>query len=272
MIYVLQNKHSNYMKKVILALMLLVSYTAEAQQKIGLIYDENVQKRKVTPFIAIKVSNAIDLYITQSNSNEVAVSANSVDIRNQIITEVVGGTLIIRMGENDSWYNWKKWRDYKAKAYVSVKELNALTASGACNIKLVDKVETPKLKIKLSGATDFKGDLEVGYLSMSLSGASDCKADVKATTMALDISGASSVELKGSSDDLSVEVSGASDANLFNLNVKGAIVEASGASSAKLTVSQLLKVQASGASNVEYKGEASLKESSSGASSVKRRN
>ena len=259
------------MKKILLALILLTGFIAQAQNKSSLIYDENAQKRNVPSFTAIKVSHAIDLYITQSDKTELAVSASSDELIKQIVTEVVGGTLIIRMSEDQSWWNWKKWGNTKAKAYVSVKELNAITASGACNIRIIDKLESPKLKIKLSGATDLKGNLEVGSWSMTISGASDCKADVKATTLALDISGASSVELKGNSDDLSLEVSGASDAKLFNLNVKGAIVEVSGASSAKVTVSQLLKAQASGASSVEYKGEASVKETSSGASSVKHR-
>ncbi len=259
------------MKKILLALILLTGFIAQAQNKSSLIYDENAQKRNVPSFTAIKVSHAIDLYITQSDKTELAVSASNDELIKQIVTEVVGGTLIIRMSEDQSWWNWKKWGNTKAKAYVSVKELNAITASGACNIRIIDKLESPKLKIKLSGATDLKGNLEVGSLSMTISGASDCKADVKATTLALDISGASSVELKGNSDDLSLEVSGASDAKLFNLNVKGAIVEVSGASSAKVTVSQLLKAQASGASSVEYKGEASVKETSSGASSVKHR-
>ena len=259
------------MKKILLAMILLTGFVAQAQNKSSIIYDEHAQKRNVPSFSAIKVSNAIDLYITQSDKTDVAVSASNDEVLNHMITEVVGGTLIIRMADDQSWWNWKKWGNTKAKAYVSVKELNAITASGACNIRVIEKLESPKLKIKLSGATDLKGNLEVGTLSMTISGASDCKADVKATTVALDVSGASSVELKGSSDDLSVEASGASDANLFNLNVKGAIVEVSGASSAKVNVSQLLKAQASGASSVEYKGEASVKETSSGASSVKHR-
>ena len=260
------------MKKLILALMLFAGYTSEAQQKVGVIYDENVQKRNVAAFTAIKVSNAIDLYITQSGNNEVAVSANSAEIRNQIITEVVGGTLIIRMGENDSWYNWKKWRDYKAKAYVSVKELNALTASGACNIRLVDKVETPKMKIKLSGASDFKGDFEVGILSLTISGASEYKGNLKASNLIMDISGASDVELNGTTDDLVLEASGASEAKLYNLVTKGAKADVSGASSANINVTQLLKAQASGASSINYKGTAKAKEiSSTGASSVKYR-
>ena len=261
------------MKKILMVLMLGLGFIANAQQKTGLIYDDNVQKRNVPSFNAIKVSNAIDLYLSQSNLNEVAVSASSVEVRNHIITEVEGGTLIIRMENNDSWWDWKKWGDTKMKAYVSVKELNALTGSGATTIHIIGGLESDKLKIKMSGASDLKGELNVGNLSITVSGASNIKSQVKALMIGIDGSGASDVELTGTVDDLSVEISGASEAKLYNLNAKGALVRASGASSAHVNVSTIIKAHASGASNINYRGSAELRESSnSGASDIRHRN
>ena len=260
------------MKKVFFALLVLLSMQVKAQ-KSSVIHDNFAQVRKVSGFTAVKVSSAIDLYLTQSSSNQVAVSANNDENRDRIVTEVVGGTLIIKMSENDGWWSWKRWSNSKAKAYVSVKELDALTASGATNIHLVNKMESPKLKIKLSGASDMKGEIEAGFVSIEISGASDYKGQLNAKSVSLDASGASTIELTGNADDLSVEVSGASDAKLFNLFVKGAIVNASGASIANINVSQLLKADASGASNINYKGEARVQESrNAGASSIKHRN
>jgi len=257
------------MKKVFFALLVLLSIQVKAQ-KSSVIHDNYAQVRKAGSFTAIKVSNAIDLYLTQSSSNQVAVSANNNENRDRIVTEVIGGTLIIKMSENDGWWSWKRWSDSKAKAYVSVKELDALTASGATNIHLVNKMESPKLKIKLSGASDMKGEIEAGFVSIEISGASDYKGQLTAKSVSLDASGASTIELTGNVDDLSVEVSGASDAKLFNLFAKGAIVNASGASTANINVSQLLKADASGASNIYYKGEAMVQESrNAGASSIK---
>jgi len=261
------------MKKILLVLMLGLGFMAKAQQKTGLIYDNNVQKRNVPSFNAIKVSNAIDLYLSQSNLNEVAVSASSVEIRNHIVTEVEGGTLIIRMEDNNSWWDWKKWGDTKVKAYVSFKELNALTGSGATNIHIVGGLESDKLKIKLSGASDLRGDMNAGNLNITVSGASNIKSQVKCSMIGIDGSGASDVELTGTVDDLSVEVSGASEAKLYNLNAKGAIVKASGASNIHVNVSTILKAHASGASNINYRGAAELRESSSsGASDIKHKN
>ncbi len=260
------------MKKILFALLVLLTSQVNAQ-KSAIIHDNNAQERKLVSFTAIKVSSAIDLYLTQSSTNQVAVSANNDENRDRIVTEVIGGTLIIRMSDNDGWWSWKRWSDTKAKAYVSIKDIDALSASGATNVHLVNKIESPKLKVKLAGASDLKGEIEAGYISIEISGASDYKGQLQAKSMSLDASGASSIELSGKVDDLSIEVSGASDAKLFNLYAKGAIVNASGASSANVNVSELLKADATGASSINYKGEARVQESrNSGASSIKHKN
>jgi len=260
------------MKKIVLALVFMVQLVANAQ-KSGLIYDDNAQKRNVTAFNAVSVSNAIDLYLTQSNVNEVAVSAANSEIRDEIITEVIGGTLVIRMSNNNNWFSWKKWGNTKAKAYVSIKEINAITASGASNVHIIGNIESPKLKIKMSGASDLKNaTINAGTLLLDLSGASNCKATTKSNSLSVDASGASDVELTGNTDDLAVEVSGASSAKLYNLVAKAANVHASGASDAKVFVTQLIKAQASGASNINYKGAPKVAESNaSGASNIHHR-
>lgn len=261
------------MKKMILLACLFMAFIAQAQSKMGVIYDENVQVRKLPNFTSIRVSNAIELFISQSNKTEVAVSAKSDEYRNRIITEVVGGTLIIRMADNyNRWWKWGN-EDYRIKAYVSVNELYAITGSGATNIKIVNGVNAEKLKINLSGASDLRGDIKAGILLTDLSGASSFKGTVQANALSVKGSGACNFEVSGSGDDLIVDVSGASSVKMYEYLVKGASVEASGASSIKLNVSGMLKAHATGASSVDYKGTASLKElQSSGASSVKHRN
>ena len=134
------------MKRSLLIGLLFMGMVAQAQ-KAGLIHADNAQLRKVGGFTAINVSNAIDLYLTQSGSNEVAVSASTDEYRDKIITEVEGGTLIIKMDNKNGWFNWKYWGNTKAKAYVSVKDIDAITASGASNVRIITKLESPKLKI-----------------------------------------------------------------------------------------------------------------------------
>jgi hypothetical protein len=261
------------MKKILFALLLLVGFVVNAQENKSIVYDENAQQRKVPSFTAISVSSAIDLYLTQSNKNEVAVSATNDEIRDHIITEVVGGTLIIRLGDKGTWFSWRKWGNYKTKAYVSIQDINALTASGASTVHLVNTIESPKMRIKLSGASDFKGNIKAGVLMYQLTGASDYKGEISANSIDIDGSGASSIELIGRVDDLAIEVSGASSAKLYNLTAKGAILRASGASNIGVTVTEILRASSSGASDINYKGNPTVKESNtSGASSIRRRN
>ncbi len=261
------------MKNLLFAILLLAGFALNAQEKTSIVYDENAQVRKVPSFTAISVSSAIDLYLTQSNKNEVAVSATNDEIRDHIITEVVGGTLIIRLGDKGTWFSWRKWGNYKTKAYVSIKDIDALTASGASTVHLINTIESPKMRIKLSGASDFKGNIKAGVLMYQLTGASDYKGQITANSIDIDGSGASSIELIGNVDDLAVEVSGASDAKLYNLTAKGAILRASGASNIGVTVTEILRANSRGASDINYKGNPNVKESNtSGASSIRRRN
>jgi len=246
-----------------------LSITKSFAQKNALIHDSHAQVRPVGNFSSIKISSGIDLYLTQSDNCQVAVSANTDEVRDKIQTNIEGETLVIKL-ENSYGWSWNKWSNPKMKAYVSVKTLNELIGSGATNIQLLSKIESAKLTIKLSGASDLKGDVEAGLLMVNLSGASDLNAKVSANSIMLEASGASTAELNGVVDDISVDLSGASDAKLYDLLSKGAIVKASGASTVNMQVSKLLKAQASGASNINYKGTAIVKEmNSSGASSIR---
>jgi len=254
------------MKKIALFACLFIAFIAQAQTKMGVIYDENVQVRKLSNFTSIRVSNAIELFISQSDKTEVAVSAKSEEYRNRIITEVDGGTLIIRLSDN-RWWKWGN-EDYRIKAYVSVKDLYSITGSGATNIRIVNGVSSEKLKVVLSGASDLKGDIKAGTLLTDLSGASSFKGTVQANAFSLKGSGACAFEVSGSGDDLIADVSGASSVKMYDYLVKGA----SGASSVKLNVSNFLKLNATGASSIDYKGAAVIKDmKSSGASSVRHR-
>src|SRR5262245_26423656 len=117
------------MKKIFSLLVVLgLIVTASAQKTVN---DANAEKRNVSGFHAIEVSGGIDLYLSQGEE-AVAVSAAKIEYRDKIITEVVNGVLKIR-------FDWKSnfkidWGNHKLKAYVSVKNLDALHASGGSDI------------------------------------------------------------------------------------------------------------------------------------------
>lgn len=238
------------MKKFLLLLMSAAFVLSVQAQKT--INDPNAEVRNVSGFHAIRVSSAIDLYISQSGTEAVAVSASEEKYRDRIRTEVDNGVLKIWF---DNGSNWKLWNsgNKKLKAYVSVRQLDRLTASGACDVLIDGILRSNSLDVNLSGASDLKGNVEIGTLNMDQSGASD-------------------VTISGRTNNLKIGVSGASSFRGFDLETENCQARASGASDIRITITKELNAKASGASKIQYKGSGVIREiHSSGASSISKR-
>ncbi len=237
------------MKKIFLSIVMAgVVLFATAQKAI--VNDANAEKRSVTGFNAIRVSNAIDLYLTQGDEDAVAVSAKDVKYRDRIKTEVKDGTLKIWF-DNDGW-SWTHG-NLKLRAYVSVKTLNKLHASGASDVIVNGVIKSNDLVVEMSGASDFK------------------EGTIEASTLKVNLSGASDMNVKGKAGSLTVDASGASDFKGFDFTCDNGDVEASGASDIKITVEKEINAHASGASDIRIKGNGVIRKmSNSGASSVKK--
>lgn len=236
------------MKKVFFSILILaVAAVTTAQTKE--VNDPNAEVRNVKDFHGIKVSHAIDLYLSPSDNEVVAVSAVNAEYRNKIKTEVQNGILRI-------WYdNPQKWSrgDKKLKAYISFKTLDKLQASGASDIRVTGTIKSNDLDINLSGASDFDGAVQVISLTIDLSGASDMTVNGSATTIQIEVSGAS--EFKG-----------------YDLTSDNCSAKASGASDIRVTVNKELSAHASGASGVYYKGNGVVRDiKTNGASSVSKK-
>jgi hypothetical protein len=236
------------MKKIVLSFLLFGSVAVPYAQ-IKEVNDPNAEVRNVKGFHAIKVSHAIDLFLSQSDREVVAVSASTDEYTNRIKTEVENGVLNI-------WYdNPPKWSrgDKKLKAYISFKTLDRLNASGASDIRVTGTIKANELDINMSGASDFDGDIQVNSLMVDLSGASD-------------------MTVKGSATSLKIEVSGASEFKGYDLQTDNCSARASGASDIRVTVNKELNAQASGASGVHYKGSGVIRDlKTNGASSVSKK-
>jgi hypothetical protein len=223
----------------------VLTFSVRAQETI--IRDPNAQPRAVKGYHGIRVSDAIDLYLSQGQEEAVVVSAKDVKIRDRIITEVVDGILVIRLDAK----LWHHLRDNKLKAYVSYTMLDEITGSGATNIYVDGVIAGEKLALNLSGASDFKGAIRVKQLDLDQSGASH------SVITGLVTGGAK------------MRLSGASEVKGYDLTVDECSVNASGSSDVRVTVNKQLDADASGASSIYFKGDGVLRESrSSGASSV----
>lgn len=227
----------------LLSLCSIILLNANAQK----VYDANAQARPVGNFTSVHVAGSINLYISTGNEDAVAVSAKDASVLADVMTEVKNGELHIGMRSGHRSHSSED-----VKAYVSVKTLNKLTASGASDILVNDVLQANDLFISISGASDFKGEVRSQNLRLNASGSSD-------------------YTISGKTVNLKIDLSGASDVKGFDLVADNCDIDGSGASDVRITVNKEIKASLSGACDVAYRGDAAVREvRASGSSSVKK--
>jgi hypothetical protein len=195
------------------------------------------ENRKVKGFDAIKVSTGIDLYLKMGDTEAVKIVADD-DIVDDIITEVKDGTLRIYM-KKSNWFNWggNKTR----KAYVTVKELNAIDASSGSDVRSENTLEGESLRVKVSSGSDVV--LDVFYQNLNL-----------------DTSSGSDAKLSGKVKTFEAEASSGSDIKAQKLDSKICKVRVSSGSDATVSVSDELYARASSGGDVRYYGNPMIKD------------
>jgi len=185
------------------------------------------QDRKVSSFHAIKVSGGIDMELSQGNELRLQVEADE-NLMAIIHTEVSDGVLNIYHDENI--------HDAKTmKIHLTFQQLDAITASGGCDIESKHKLGFAKLKIDLSGGCDIKLDCRAGSLVCKQSGGCDS-------------------EFSGEAEYGTFDVSGGCDVKATEFHLKNCTIDASGGSDVSVNVTGELNAQATGASDITYSG------------------
>jgi hypothetical protein len=234
----------------LLILPALLAFSAAWSQNNLLVEAPNVQKRIVGAFHGVDVSSSMDLVIKQGDEDGVAISASDVKTRDMIITEVRDGILHIYV--NERGFHWF-WGDHHMKAFVSIRNIDHLGASGSSDIYVDGSLHTQSLRIDLSGSSDFKGAVQANHLEMHQTGSSDSN-------------------IQGTATDLQVHLTGSSDCKGYGMVVDNCSVEATGSSDTQITVNKELSVHASGSSDVYYKGTAVVREfHTTGSSSISKK-
>ncbi|NCI46294.1 head GIN domain-containing protein [Sediminibacterium soli] len=236
------------MKKILL---LAALFTATAAYSQKTVMDANAQKRPAKNFHAIEASDGIDLYITQGGDEALAVSASSSEYRDKIHSEVVNGVLKLYYDRPRSGWNISWGLNRKLKAYISVKTLDALSASGGSDV-------------------NFENDLKIGTLAMHLSGGSDLRGSFHGESLSVSASGGSDVFLSGQVNSIRINASGGSDVHGYEMTSNYCTVDTSGGSDVKITVNKEISGSASGGSDLYYRGNAVSTAGKSGGSSVKK--
>jgi hypothetical protein len=226
------------MKKIVLSLITLISLTAAAQDKV--IADANAQKRNLAAsFTGISVSDGVDLYLTQSDEESVAVSASEEKYRDRFKTEVSNGILKIYYDYNG--INWATNDKRKLKAYVSFKTLEKLNATGGADVKMQGNLNADNINFKFTSGASFNGQ-------------------ITAKEITVEQNSGSGINMSGSAGKLKVEVTSGAEFKGYDLTVDYCEAKATSGGGVRITITKELSAKANSGGGIKYKGDAVIKE------------
>ena len=201
------------------------------------------EKRDVSGFVSLQVSGAFEVFLYQGKSESLTIEADR-NLMEVIKTEVKGDKLKIYTEENIKSYT-------KMNIYLTFEDLEMIDISGAVEVSSDEMLSFDELNLEGSGASELDLKLE-------------------ASTLKADFSGASEINLDGMAKYVVFDLSGASEIDATSFEIKHCELDVSGASDAKLYVTDNLEVNVSGAASVRYKGSPQVSSDISGAGSLKK--
>jgi hypothetical protein len=194
-------------------------------------------------FDKLEIGSGLNIQVQQSNTFSIRAEGDERNLRDLEVFKS-GSTLVVRFDENSE-------RRHETYLTIHMPFVNGLNFSGG----------------SVSVITGFESDEPLDFI---LSGGSVSQLDGVHNDLTISVSGGSTLNLNGSGDKLKVDASGASLLNAINYPVREARINATGASVAKVAVSESLSVSASGASSVSYRGNPRVENTTTGGSSVVR--
>lgn len=219
------------MKKIFLliAVIAFIPFFANANQQSKIKGNEKVvkQERKISDFHAIDVTGGIDIILTQGNEVSLTVEADE-NLHPIIITRVDDGVLKI--------FPEKSIRDAEELTiHLTFKDIDAISATGGCDISSNGHLKLSKLSTKLTGGSDLDLDLTVNELVCTHTGGCDAS-------------------FNGVGQRGVFTVTGGSDVEALNLKLEDCTIVATGGSDVKVNVTSTLTINASGSSDITYTG------------------
>lgn len=226
------------MKKLFVLFLSLFSLTIFAQDQV-IVQDLNAVTRPLNgSFTSISVSDGIDLYLTQSDNESVAVSASDNEYLSHFKTEVENGVLKLFYDQQDMRKRTKGRKNLKA--YVSFKTLEKIFASAGASIVVKGAINTSSLKMKASSGAFFNGRIE-------------------AKSLVVEQSSGAEIKISGQTEKIKVDVSSGASFRGYDLAVDFCDAETSSGASIHITINKELNATAKSGGDIRYKGTALIR-------------
>ena len=208
---------------------------------------QNEETRALNSFKQIKVGQAINVYLNQGETEEAKVKCEGIGTE-QVATQIDGNTLKIFLKGNNRWF-----KRAKVDVFVTFRKLEGVNVSSAADVYANDVIVAENLKVVVSSAGDFKGEVEVEKLQVTVSSSGDAR-------------------ISGSANHMNATASSAGDINGTDLVCQTVNAKASSAGDISFQVQDKINAVASSGGSIRYRGDPSQSEtvSKSGGSVRKR--
>jgi len=189
----------------------------------------------LTDFDELDIRGVFDVRIDRGNEYAVELLGAEQE-RNKYKIFKSGHTLVIEYEGSGKKFDWDS--DVldldEIRINITMPKLEKIEAEGFGKIQF-DSFTADDLDIDMRGPVKLRGEIEARDLVINLTGKSE-------------------VELSGHARNLDADLQFASKLRAYNLDVRDAVVEVNGASSAKVNVSSTLEIDEGLASDVDYRG------------------
>ncbi len=189
----------------------------------------------LTDFDEIEIRGIFDVSINKGDTYAVELIGSETDKEKYKIYRL-GSTLVIDYERLSKDFDWDVTGidEDEIRINITIPSLDKIEAEGYGKIEF-DNFQTDNIDIDLRGPVKLTGEIDTRDLVINLKGNSEA-------------------DLSGRATNLDAELQFASKLRAYNLEVEDAIVEASGASSAKVNVNKSLEMEEGLASDIDYRG------------------
>ncbi|EDP70300.1 hypothetical protein FBALC1_06073 [Flavobacteriales bacterium ALC-1] len=178
-------------------------------------------------FSSIKVSQGLDLYITQSNDVSLSVEADE-NLHDHIMTEVENGVLRIYTTENIR-------RAASKRIDLNITDISAIKATSGSDVYSTNTIEAKELELN------------------STSGA-DIELSVKTQTLNCHSTSGSDIKISGTTNMLIAEATSGSDIKASGLKAKNSKVKATSGADISVNTSKEITARATSGGDIRYSG------------------
>lgn len=178
-------------------------------------------------FSAIKATEGLDVYLTQSNNESISVEADE-NLHDLILTEVVDGVLKIHTKENIG-------RASSKKVHISFREISSITSTSGSDVHSTNTINTERLDLKSTSGSDMKLDVNTSVLHCKSTSGSDLR-------------------LSGKTVKLVAEATSGSDIKAADLKAESSEVKATSGADITVNTSKELTARATSGGDVKYYG------------------